>query len=197
MQKLFLGTRNEAKINHYKRFLSDWPVEILTPKDLSIDSEPVEDGATLEENAKIKAEFYWQKSHLPTIADDAGFEIAALDNFPGTHSRRFLGHKMTDDEIFSQIIKKMNHLAGNDRKAKMSIAVALAKGSDEMYIEKGYISGYVPERPYDKLEGSFPYRSLLYITELNKWFYDITEEEEDRLGYRKAAVEKLKKYLFD
>ncbi len=193
--KLLLGTSNEGKIRHYKKFLSNANLELVTLKDVGITDEPEETGMTLEENATLKAKFYYEKSGLPTLADDAGFEIPALNNFPGVQSRRIDGITRTDKEILDIIIDRMKDLKSQDRAARMKVALALALDKDDIKIATGEITGIVPEKPYEKLEDYFPYRSLLFIPQLNKWFYDLTEDEENMLGYRKAAAEKIKQYL--
>jgi inosine/xanthosine triphosphate pyrophosphatase family protein len=87
----------------------------------------------------------------------------------------------------------MKDLEGDDRKARMRVACALRLNKDHEYIATGSLEGHVPKEPYEKRHSKMPYRSLLFVDSLNKWFEDITKE--DPVGYRKAAVEELKKYL--
>ncbi|MEK9180749.1 MAG: non-canonical purine NTP pyrophosphatase [Patescibacteria group bacterium] len=195
IEKLLLGTGNPKKVEHYKEFLRDFKGEIFSVKDLAI-LEPVEDAATLEENAVAKAKYYFQKAGFPALADDGGFEIPALNNFPGVKSKRFAGKDLTDQETIEEILKRMRGLVGEQRKARFRVVVALAQSPYVVHTASGVIEGVVPEKPYEKIMPHFPYRSLLFVTAMNKWFYEVTEEEEERLGYRKAAVERLKKFLF-
>lgn len=191
---LLLGTGNPQKIAHYKKFLRDCDIKIITAGELNL-PEPEENGKTFEENALLKAKHYYTSTKIPTLADDAGLEIPALGNFPGVRSARFAGRDMTDEEIISGILEKMRDLAGADRQARIKIVLALQLSESETHVATAVIEGVVPRRPYDKRMKYFAYRSLLFVSGLNKWFYDITEEDEERLGYRKAAVEELKKYL--
>ncbi|MCL5667208.1 MAG: hypothetical protein M1383_05575 [Patescibacteria group bacterium] len=193
--KLLLGTHNKTKLNHYKKFLTGTKIELVYLNDLGITEEPEETGETTEDNAILKAKFYQKKSGLPTLADDAGFEILALNNWPGIHANRLNGDRSTDQKIMRTILDKMANLKGQDRKAKMKVALALALGNGDTKIALGEITGIVPETPYEKLEEHFPYRSLLFVTKLNKWFYEINEIQEDELGFRRAALEKLMPYL--
>ena len=75
--KLLIATTNQGKIQEYKHLLQDVPFELLTLKDLNILEEPEETGSTFKENAILKAKFYFQKSGIVTLADDAGLEIDA------------------------------------------------------------------------------------------------------------------------
>jgi XTP/dITP diphosphohydrolase len=194
IQKLLIGSGNNQKVEHYRRFLGDVPFQIVDLPDFNI-PEPEESGKTFEENALIKVNYYFEKTGLPVLADDGGLEIPALGNFPGTQAHRFAGHDMSDEEVIAGIIEKMKDLKGSQRKARFRVVLALRLGKDEIYTASGTIEGTIPEKPLEKRMPHFPYRSLLYVDSLGKWFFDVTEEEENRLGYRRAAVEKLKPLL--
>lgn len=191
--KLLLGTGNSAKLGLYEEFFKGTGIELVTAKDLGITEEPEENGETLEDNALIKAKYYFEKTGIPTLADDAGFEIYSLNNFPGVKSRRFAGRDLTDQEVIDAILEKMKDLEGDDRKARMRVACALVLGKDQVYVASGSLEGHVPKEAYEKRHPKMPYRSLLFVDSLNKWFEDITKD--DPVGYRKAAVEEIKKYL--
>lgn len=193
IDKLLIGSGNPVKISLYQAYFNDLPIQLVRAKDLGLTEEPEEAAGTLEENAILKAKYYFEKTGLPTLADDAGFEIAALNNFPGVHSKRFAGPDASDEEIIAQIMEKMKDLKGDERKARMRVVVALTLDGKDVHTGTGQISGHVPEAPYEKRTPHMPYRSLLFVDSLNKWFDDILGE--DRIGYRDKAVNELKKYL--
>jgi len=195
VEKLLVGTGNQSKLSHYRQYFEGTNIHLVGLADVGISDEPEETGETFEENAVLKARFYCKKSGLPALSDDAGFEIPALGNFPGVKSNRFAGHKMSEQEVIDGILKKMSGLQGEDRLAVMKVVVALAFPDGKTFVESGFIKGIVPEKPYPKTEIKFPYRSLLYLPTLEKWFYEISPQEEDQLGYRKSAVQKIKSHL--
>lgn len=196
IEKLLIGTGNKHKLALAKKYLSDLSITLVTPAELGIIEEPEETGSTFEENAIIKARFYFQKSGLPTLTDDAGFEIPALNNFPGVHSRRFAGKDLTDQEVIDTILEKMKGLQGEQRKARMKLVCALALSDAEIHTAVGLMEGHVPEIPYERISTGMPYRSLLFVDSKNKWFDQLIEDgEEGSLGYRKDAINQLKKYL--
>lgn len=195
IRKLLIGSGNKKKVEHYQKFLGDVPFSIVTLADFDI-AEAEEHGKTFEENALIKANYYFEETRLPVLADDGGLEIPALGNFPGTHAHRFFGQDMSDEEVISGILKAMKNLKGDQRRACFRVVLALRLNKNEIYTASGVIEGSVPEKSLDKRMPHFPYRSLLFVDSLGKWFYDVTEEEENQLGYRRAAVEQLKRYLF-
>src|SRR5581483_7836021 len=106
MKKLLIGTSNQAKVETYKKLLKDFDLEIVSAKDLKIDA-PEENEKTFEAEAVKKSQYYFQKSGIPTIVDDGGFEIEALNGEPGVRSRRWIGREMTDEEIIQEVFKRM------------------------------------------------------------------------------------------
>ena len=80
--KLVLASQNPHKIRELRSVLPEhW--ELLTPTDLGIAGELLEEGVTLYENAQQKAEFLWRACGLPSLADDSGLEVDFLDGMPG------------------------------------------------------------------------------------------------------------------
>ena len=81
--KLLLGTKNKNKIIEMtwilKESLSNLELEIISLKDLNDVEEPIEDGNTFSENAVLKAKYYYDIFKIPTIADDSGISVNALD----------------------------------------------------------------------------------------------------------------------
>ena len=191
---LLLGTTNPKKIEYYQRFLKDLGLKIVTASDLRI-KDPEETGSSIEENARLKAKYYCEQSNITTLADDAGFEIPVLKNFPGTLAHRFAGEEMSDDQVVEEILLKMRGLKGDARKARMKVVLALALNPDKIHLAAGEIVGIVPEKSYEKRMKHFPYRSLLYLPSQKRWFYDLTDQEEEEIGYRAAAIKQLIPHL--
>jgi XTP/dITP diphosphohydrolase len=122
--RLLLGTTNAAKIREYRRLLGDLPIELISPSD----PPPVpETGATFQENALLKAHAYAAWSGLPSLADDGGIEIDALDGEPGIHSARWLGRAATDQELIAYTLERMNGVPPDRRGAQMRAVCALVQ----------------------------------------------------------------------
>lgn len=199
MKKLLIATTNPGKLGELKEFLSDLPIELVSLKDIGITEKPEETGKTFEENAKLKAEFYMKKSGFPTLADDGGFEIDALGGEPGVKSHRWehSDREATDEEIIAYTMKRMQGIPPEKRGAQLRLVLMLALPSGEFYRSEDKVRGVVAEKPSSRITPGFPYRSLLFIPEIHK-FYDqkyMTTEENDQYNHRKHAVEKLKPFL--
>ena len=84
INKLLVATHNPGKFNEIKQQLVALGIEVVSLKDLGIDQDFEETGSTFEENARGKAQFYHGLSGVPTLADDSGLEVDALDGQPVT-----------------------------------------------------------------------------------------------------------------
>src|SRR6185369_1847629 len=89
MNKLLIATNNQGKVRELQQLLKELDVLLVTPADINLDLEVVEDGSTYEENAAKKAAAFAQASGLISLADDSGIEVDALDGAPGLYSARY------------------------------------------------------------------------------------------------------------
>lgn len=197
MKKLLLATHNPGKVHEFQLFLSDTPFEIVSLSDLGITEDVEEDGKTYEENSQKKALFFAKKSGLPALSDDGGLEIVALNNEPGIHSRRWLGHRATDDELIEHMKKVSKELPDDNRKAffKTVVSIALPDGTVESV--QGEVEGIIAETPLVKKSKGYPYRSFFFLPELNKYYFEseLTPEELQQYNHRYHAVQKIKQIL--
>jgi len=196
--KLLIATTNPGKLEEIKRFLSDVPVEFVSLKDVGIIDNVEETGKTFEENAILKAKHYTKESGLMTLADDGGFEIDALGGEPGIKSHRWVhgDRESTDEELIAYTFERMKGLS--NRGAQLRLVLALVKPNGEVVATaEEKIRGVVPLEPSAVRHEGFPYRSILFLPELGK-FYDhmsFTPDETERYNHRKKALEKIKKSL--
>jgi len=196
MKTLLVATTNPGKLAEIQEFLSDLPVRLVSLKDVGITAHVEETGKTFEENALLKATHYSKDSGLPTIADDGGLEIDALGGEPGVNSHRWI-HKDREDkdeELIQHALFRLKDVPMENRGAQLHLVIAFATPKGKTYTSEGSIRGVIPfkDAPYRR-EG-FPYRSLLYLPELKKFYNhdELTQEENTTYNHRKIAVEKLK-----
>lgn len=189
--KLLLGTTNPAKIADYKRFLQHANLKLVTLKDLGqVFEEPMEIGKTFEENALQKARYYAQATEYPTLADDGGFEVDALDGRPGVESNRWLGPTATDEEKIQKILELMQ--GETNRTARLRFVNVIYLPTERDYIKaEGKIEGVVPEKASENRIKGFPYRPILFLPQFNKYFIDLDETEHEQLNYRNQACKEL------
>src|SRR5688572_15756745 len=105
---LLIATNNKGKIKELQDLLKDTGVELVTPVQVNLDLDVVEDGQTYAENATKKARAFAQASGLISLADDSGLEVDALDGAPGLYSARYGskdGQKLSDAERRAFLIR--------------------------------------------------------------------------------------------
>ena len=199
MKELLIATTNPGKLGEITRFLSDLPITLTGLKEAGVTDKVEETGTTFEENAILKAKFYCEKTGLPTIADDGGLEVEALGGEPGVRSHRWIhgDREDTDEELIAHTVRQMKGISLEKRNAQLRAVLVLALPNGEVFTAEAATRGIIPlEAGTHRTEG-FPYRSLLFIPELNK-FYDhseLTDEENTRYNHRRKALEKLKPFI--
>ena len=194
MKKLLIATRNPGKLAEIKNFLSDLSIQIVSLSEQDISEDFKEEGKTYAENSNEKAKFYAKLSGLPTIADDGGIEIAALNFEPGPKSRRWLGHEATDEELIEHMKKVAELLPKNNRTAYLRTVITLALPNGKTSQVKGEVRGVIVKKPHLKLLKGYPYRSFFYIPEIKKYYHEaeLSDEEQKLYNHRYKAIQKLK-----
>jgi XTP/dITP diphosphohydrolase len=199
MQNILIATSNQAKFEEIRQFLSDIPITCVGLRDVGITDSVEETGKTFEENAILKATLYAKKSGLATLADDGGLEIDALHGEPGVHSHRWI-HKDREDEdeeLIEYTIDQLRGLPRVKRGGQLRVVVALALPNGDVHISEGIIRGIIAEKPSSYRQKGFPYRSLLYLPKLKKFYNhdELAKEENNAYNHRRRAIEKLKPFI--
>ena len=100
-------------------------IELVSADDIGVDGEPVEDAATFAANAEIKVRYYASRSGLPTLADDSGLEVDALDGGPGVLTKRYAGEGASDHDNNSKLLRALEGLPAEPRGARYVCVLAL------------------------------------------------------------------------
>lgn len=199
MNKLLIATTNPGKFQELSMFLVEIPIQIVSLRDIGITDNPDEIGKTFEENAILKAKYYFQISGLPTLADDGGFEIDALGGAPGVKSHRWVhdDHESSDEELIQFTLEKIKDVPLEKRGAQLRLVLALVIPDGSIHLSEEKIRGVIPLQPTNKRTPGFPYRSLLFLPEINKYYNynELTKEETETYNHRKKAVDRLKPWL--
>ena len=196
MKKLLIATTNPGKFQEVSSFLGVISVQLVGLKDLNIRQKPEETGKTFEENAILKVCFYARKSGLPTIADDGGFEIDALGGEPGVRSHRWIhgDREDEDEELIEHALKRIDGVPLQQRCAQLRGVVAFATSGGKVKTAQGIVRGVVPLKPSVHPVKGYPFRSMLFLPELGKFYFNEFMDSQELEGYnhRKKAVETLR-----
>jgi len=201
MTRLLIATTNPAKLAEYRRLLRDFALEAISLRDVEIEDQPAETGATFAENAMLKARYYFERSRLATLADDGGLEIDALGGEPGVRSHRWLGDAADADRaLVAEVIRRMEKVEENRRTARLRNALALVyriRGEVREQVAEGTLDGIIPHSAYPTITPGFPYRSVLFLPERGCFLAELSEEKQTRLSQRRIAVERARPYLLE
>jgi XTP/dITP diphosphohydrolase len=124
--RIVIATHSSHKLAELAELLRPELAELVTLQDVGVERDPVEDGATFEANARLKARFYARLIGLPTIADDSGIEVAALGGGPGVRTRRYAGEMATDLENNTKLMVALAGLPAAERGARYVCVLAFA-----------------------------------------------------------------------
>ena len=191
MKEIIVASTNAGKIREIKAMLDEIGIEVKSIKDIfEEDIDIDENGTTFKENALIKAQTLCNMINKPTLADDSGLEVDAMDKAPGIYSARFMGYD-TSYDIKNQAI--IDAVEGKDRTARFVCAMALCvPGEDPILIEETF-EGQI--HTHIEGENGFGYDPIFFVPELNKTSASLTLEEKNQYSHRAKALKKLYQIL--
>jgi XTP/dITP diphosphohydrolase len=124
--RLLIATHSAHKLAELRELLRLEHGELVGLDEVGIADEPDETGETFETNARIKARFGARRTGLPTLADDSGLEVDALDGGPGVRTRRYAGPNATDTDNNAKLLAALGGLPADRRGARYVCVLALA-----------------------------------------------------------------------
>lgn len=152
--RLLIATRSEHKLRELRELLRLEYADLVSLDELEVDGDPIEDGATFESNAAIKARFGIRATGLPTLADDSGVEVDALGGGPGVRTRRYAGEDATDTDNNKKLLAELDGLPPERRGARYVCVLALAipgeigpRGGKRVVFARGTCRGRIALEP--------------------------------------------------
>jgi len=191
--KLLVSTRNDHKLREIHAIMVNMDLNLISLAEFPDSPEVIEDLSTLEGNAAKKAKVLHAFASLPTMADDTGLEVLALDGAPGVHSARYAGEDADDSSNRALLLKNMEHLEHpGDRRAQFRTVIALTLDSGT-YLFEGACKGRITLE--ERGEGGFGYDSIFEPQGLDKTFAELSSEEKNQISHRGRALERFAAYM--
>lgn len=190
MKTLLLATHNQGKAKEFAALLHGLVDEIKSAAEFNL-PEPDETETTFIGNALIKARAGCAATGLPTLADDSGFAVDALNGDPGVYSARWAG----PDKDFQLAMNKVNdQLGDNDnRKAAFIAVLALVYPDGREVTFEGRCEGIAVWPP--RGNGGFGYDPMFRPDGFGQTFGEMSADQKHAISHRAKAVEQLKRYL--
>jgi len=189
---LVLATHNLFKQKEMKSLLSPLGIIIVGLDDFPQIGDIEETGSTLLENSLIKSRTVYEITGLPSLADDTGLEVDALNGAPGIYSARFAGENATFEDNVNKMLSDMERVEVKRRTARFRTVISFIDKNTELW-DEGFIEGNITVKP----EGNdgFGYDPIFQPVNRNKTFAQMGDEEKNEISHRGLALARMKKTL--
>ncbi len=189
--EFLLATNNGHKLQELSRLFANSGHTVVGLKEAGVLSMPEETGETLAENAHIKAKSACRLSSLPTLADDSGLLVDALDGAPGVESARFSGTHGDDEANNEKLLKMLARVPFAKRTAHFSCVLVLQMPSGRTLEVEGKCEGIIAFAKNG--EGGFGYDPLFLVD--GKTMAERSADEKDSISHRGQALQALLEQL--
>lgn len=193
--QLLIGSRNPGKAIEIREALAGLPLQFLLPGDAKITiDDPEETGSTFAENALLKARHFHRAGGLPTIADDSGIVVDALNNELGIHTRRWgAGAQATDEEWIRYFLNRMKE--EENRTARFICTIAFIDDHKREHLFEGICKGSITH----DLEASYlpglPISACFRPEGFDLVYSAMSVDEKNSVSHRGKAVKLLREHL--
>lgn len=177
--QLLFGSFNRHKHREVEAILA--PTRVICAADIAGLSDPEETGATLEDNAILKARHYHEKTGMPCFADDTGLHVQALGGAPGVKSARFAGPNATDGDNRFRLLSMLSRPSP----AKFRTVVAFFDGQ-VLHTFEGVLEGEVVLE--ERGTGGFGYDPIFIPEGHHRTLAELAPEEKNAISHRKRAL---------
>jgi XTP/dITP diphosphohydrolase len=193
--RLLLGTVNKGKVIEIGESLGDLVTEILTPHAFGITEMPEETGSTFAENARQKARFYHERAAAtPTLADDSGIIVHALENELGVYTRRWgAGPTASDEEWIGYFLERMGQ--EDNKRAQFVCVLHYVDADGRDHVFEGICDGRItPTLEAGYLPG-LPISACFVPNGYDQVYSALSVEEKNRISHRGKAMQAFVKFL--
>ncbi len=198
---ILIATSNEGKVREMEQAFEGLPVRLVPlsrlqevlPEAGEIE-EPVEDGATFMENARIKARYYQERTGLSALADDSGLAVEVLNGAPGVYSARYAGVHGDDAANNIKLIADIRAHGTENAAAAYHCALVLALEDGRELSAEGTCTGFI--RPEARGTEGFGYDPHFYRAD-GRSMAELSRAEKHKISHRGTALEMMKKLLVE
>ena len=200
--RIIFATGNAGKVREIKDIVGHMGIEVLTMREAGVETDPLEDGSSFEENALIKArsvaalvrraeeegrmEGPGQGVSNIVMSDDSGLVVDALGGAPGIYSARFQGRDTAYRVTMNYLMDQIRDVPWEGRTARFTAAVAAVLPDGRSFTVLGHMEGYIGYEIAG--ENGFGYDPFFYLPQYKKTSAEITPEEKNAISHRGRAL---------
>lgn len=194
--EILMATGNKGKVREFEELLANLNLSFRSLSDFPNVNEVIETGKTFAQNARLKAQGYNKQTGLPTLADDSGLEVAALDNAPGIFSARFGGNGLSDRQRVEKVLLELEKTPDHERRARFVCVIAVADENGKIVYEAtGICDGRISLKPLG-ING-FGYDSIFIPDGFEKTFGELSMAVKHKISHRAQAANQIMRFLQD
>tara|TARA_Y100001936_G_C16051741_1_gene658264 strand:- start:807 stop:1403 length:597 start_codon:yes stop_codon:yes gene_type:complete len=186
LPELVIASANPDKVAEIAIVLEGAAILLPRPEEIA---DVVEDGATLEENARLKASAVCTFTNKPSVADDTGLEIDALGGAPGVYSARFAGDDATYEQNLEKVLIELEGVPMDQRTARFRTVALIRYPDGSEMIANGTVEGHINETPLG--DEGFGYDPLFVPVEGNGTTFAQMGVEKHKFSHRGRAFRSL------
>ncbi|WP_073997790.1 RdgB/HAM1 family non-canonical purine NTP pyrophosphatase [Anaerococcus urinomassiliensis] len=184
---LLFATGNIDKLKQVELMIDN----LKSPRDFDLeDIDVVEDGKNLKENAYKKAKTYFDLTKVPTISDDTGLFVEALENRPGIYAHRYAGENATYKDNRDKLLSELKDKDNRNAYFKTIVCYIGADGKD--YYFEGILEGTITKEEIGQYE--FGYDQIFLPKESDLTLGQMTKKEINQISHRSKAIESFVKF---
>lgn len=190
---LLLASSNEGKLREYRRMAASSAIALELLPDFG--DLPVfdESAPTFAENSTGKALHYSQFTRGIVLADDSGLVVPALAGAPGVQSARYAGPGATDSDRVRKLVKEMEGMKGEQRRARFVCVISLAREARALAVTSAFAEGLLTLEPQGRQ--GFGYDPIFFSPELGRTFAEASEDQKNQLSHRGRAFRRILEYF--
>jgi len=190
VETLLIATGNHSKFEEMGEEFRELGLSVTLPEREGFELTRPESGRTYHENARIKAEEGFEKSQLPSLADDSGLEVDHLDGSPGVKSDRWLGADASATEKNRALLEKLDGVPTSRRTARFICTMVLFTEKGEHLKSTGTCEGRIAEEP--RGTGGFGYDPVFEVEDADwQTFAEVDATVKNWISHRALALNEL------
>jgi len=188
--RVVLASSNKGKLRELSALLAPLGYDVIAQNTLGIETPP-ETGDTFTANALLKARHAAAASNLPSLADDSGIEVDALDGRPGVYSARYAGEGASDEENLRKMLREMEGVPEGKRTARYQCVIAFVSAADDPLpiLAAGVWEGTLITAPRGL--GGFGYDPIFVPSGFDRTAAELDPAEKNSLSHRGKALRAL------
>ena len=194
LNDIIVASGNAGKIKEIAALLADMPVRVTSLKDYwsPVPSIP-ENGDTFLDNARIKAQWVFDETGRPSLADDSGLVVDALNGEPGVYSARYAGEPLSDSRNTQKLLAALAAIPHEQRTARFVCTMVLIVSADEVLVAEGTCEGHIGFELAG--DNGFGYDPVFIPDGYTQTFAQLDESIKNTISHRAKALVSLKEAI--